>query len=121
VVDSSDDENDEEFFAQEKALREKRDLMARQGILTNGSRNTSENRDGNKNLKTPREKEVFVEKSESNIPAPSHELKKRIQEIMDESEDNYEASDTEKLDASRSSASKEVKKRARVIIDSDSE
>jgi hypothetical protein len=94
--------------------------MARQGILTNGTRVIA---DGTKSLNRnihPRKK-VFAEKSESNVPAHINELKKRIQEIMDESEDNYDASDTEKYDASRFPTSKEVKKRARVIIDSDSE
>ena len=35
-MDSSEDENDEAFFKAEAALRVKRDLLARQGILTNG-------------------------------------------------------------------------------------
>lgn len=80
--------------------------------MTNGGENTA-----TKIKKKASEKKKAFEQTKLNVLNEEIVLKKRIQEIMDES-DSFGSSDAE---MTQLTTSKDVKKRARVISDSDSE
>lgn len=100
-MDSSDDADDDAFFTAEAALREKRDLMARQGILSNSagpsskeSSNPSSNITGKKKKSGDRKKSKRDRQVESSdvVAGLDKEQETLLQESSDDAHDTQEDS-----------------------------
>lgn len=116
MTDSSNDEGDEEFFAAEALLREKGELMAQKGIISNEDQISKPLQRLSTVLNDSRKtKSKHDDGVETNAESNIRTMRKRIKEIMDES-----GSDLDMDEVSQNTPPLKVtKKKARIIESSD--